>query len=130
MSQEINRDFLLIDARLLDFYKTLSSTIQKNHKLDFRIFEGHRTLERQKILVKNGFSKTLKSKHLNNPSRAIDIIEYPWSWKGFILSDKYRNLVNELLLNYKDISWGGNWKSFVDLPHFEINETKTQKSKN
>jgi len=130
MSQEINRDFLLIDARLLDFYKTLSSTIRKNHKLDFRIFEGHRTLERQKILVKNGFSKTLKSKHLHKPSKAIDVIEYPWSWKGFILSDKYRNLVNELLLNYENISWGGNWKSFVDLPHFEINETKTQKSKN
>jgi len=130
MSQEINRDPSLIDARLLDFYKTLSSTIQKNHKLDFRIFEGHRTLERQKILVKNGFSKTLKSKHLHKPSKAIDVIEYPWSWKGFILSDKYRNLVNELLLNYKDISWGGSWKSFVDLPHFEINETKTEKSKN
>lgn len=120
MSQEINRDLDKIDSRLVEYFNSLSKHIKKVSGKDFRIFEGHRTLERQKILLKQGFSKTLKSNHLSNPSKAIDVIEFPWTWNGFILTPEYKKIVNDHLLNFPFISWGGNWISFKDLPHHEI----------
>lgn len=121
MSAEIvNRDPKLISPILLDFYTDLSINLKTKFKKDFRIFEGHRTLERQKVLKSKGYSKTLKSKHLFNPSKAIDVIEFPWTWNGFILSPEYKNFVIELLKKYPTINWGGKWKNFADLPHFEI----------
>lgn len=120
IQQEINRDPQLIDPILINFFTDLSIECKIKYKKDFRIFEGHRTLERQKILKSKGFSKTLKSKHLYNPSKAIDIIEFPWTWNGFILTPVYKNLVLEILKKHPKVSWGGVWKSFVDLPHFQI----------
>lgn len=120
MSQDINRNLELIDPILLNFFTDLSIELKIKHKKDFRIFEGHRTLERQKILKEKGFSKTLKSKHLHNPSKAIDVIEHPWTWNGFILTPIYKNLVLEILKKHPTVKWGGLWKIFVDLPHFEI----------
>lgn len=128
MSQEINRELSKIDPRLLEYYNSLSSLIKRTSGKDFRIFEGHRTLERQKVLIKQGFSKTLKSNHLHNPSKAIDVIEFPWTWNGYILTQEYKKLVNEHLKNFPFVSWGGNWKSFLDLPHHELkNETQNKK---
>lgn len=122
MLQEINRDHDLVDSQLINFYKSFSLELKEKFNKDFRIFEGHRTKERQKVLVKQGFSKTFNSKHLINPSLAIDIIEFPWTWNGFILTKDYFNFTNNFLKNdkYKDIEWGGNWTKFKDLPHFQL----------
>lgn len=120
MSTEINRDLDKIDSRLLEYFNSLSEIIHRKTGKTFKIFEGHRTLERQKILIKQGFSKTLKSNHLFNPSKAIDIIESPWTWNGFILTPEYKKIVNDHLEKFPHISWGGNWISFKDLPHHEL----------
>ncbi len=122
MLQEINRDHSLIDKELIKFYTSFSTELKTKFNKDFRIFEGHRTRERQKILFKQGFSKTLNSKHLINPSSAIDVIEFPWTWAGFIVSKEYFNFTSEFLKNEKwnKIEWGGNWKKFRDLPHFQL----------
>ena len=127
MSQEINRDLKLIHPDLIKFYNEFSKEIKTKFNKDFKIFEGHRTLERQKVLFSQGYSKTLNSKHLKNPSLAIDIIESPWTWAGLIVSKEYFNFTNEFLKSesYKNIEWGGNWKSFKDLPHFQYNEKKS-----
>ena len=45
---------------------------------DITVIEGLRDLETQKKYVKEGKSKTLKSKHLEG--RAIDIAPYPVDW--------------------------------------------------
>lgn len=116
----INRDLERIDGRLLKYFESLSKVLKEKYNKDFRIFEGHRSIDRQKKLVKDGFSKTLKSKHLSLPSLAIDIVEFPWTWEGFILTDTYKNIVNENLKKFPGIEWGGNWKNFKDLPHHEI----------
>ena len=116
----VNRNLELIDGRLIQYFESLSKILKDNHQKDFRIFEGHRTAERQEILLKKGFSKTKNSKHLFKPSKAIDIIEFPWTWEGFILSPDYRKIVNDHLKKFPLIQWGGNWKSFLDLPHHEI----------
>ncbi len=123
---KINSDILLVHEELVKFYKAFSVELKVKHNKDFRIFEGHRTLERQKILFTQGFSKTLNSQHLKKPSHAIDVIEFPYTWTGFILSKEYFNFVNTFLKNPKwmKIEWGGNWKKFKDLPHFQLkNET-------
>lgn len=120
MSQEINRDLDKIDSRLVEYFNSLSQAIKKISGKDFRIFEGHRTLERQKILLKQGFSRTLKSNHLTLPCRAIDVIEFPWTWNGFILTQEYKKIVNDHLEIFPHISWGGNWVTFKDLPHHEL----------
>lgn len=118
----INRDLELIDGRLIQYFTSLSNLLKEKFQKDFRIFEGHRTAERQEILLKKGFSKTKNSKHLFKPSKAIDIIEFPWSWKGFILTSEYKTTVNDHLKKFPHIQWGGNWKTFIDLPHHEIKE--------
>ena len=120
MLQEINRDLKLIHPDLIKFYNTFSSEIKTKFNKDFRIFEGHRTTERQKVLFSQGYSKTLKSKHLSNPSEAIDILEYPWTWSGLIVTKEYYDFTNNILLKFNYIEWGGNWITFKDYPHFQI----------
>lgn len=56
-----------VDERLVEVLKEAISI----SPIDFTIVEGLRTLERQKELVKEGKSKTLKSKHIDG--LAIDI---------------------------------------------------------
>jgi peptidoglycan L-alanyl-D-glutamate endopeptidase CwlK len=121
-AEEINRDIKLIHPELVKFYNSFSVELKTKHNKDFRIFEGHRTPERQKKLFRQGFSKTLNSKHLLKPSNAIDVIEFPWSWAGFIVSKEYLNFVTSFLSNekFKNIEWGGSWKNFKDFPHFQI----------
>ena len=60
--------------------------------LDFAVIEGMRTLERQKELVKQGASKTLKSRHLTG--HAVDIAPYidgkiRWDWPLYDRSWRY-----------------------------------------
>lgn len=56
-----------VDNRLVEVLKEAISI----SPIDFTIVEGLRTLERQKELVKEGKSKTLKSKHIDG--LAVDI---------------------------------------------------------
>ena len=56
-----------VDERLVDVLKEAISI----SPIDFTIVEGLRTLERQKELVREGKSKTLKSKHIDG--LAVDI---------------------------------------------------------
>lgn len=55
-----------VDKRLVEVLKEAISI----SPVDFTIVEGIRTMERQKELVKEGKSKTLKSKHLSG--KAVD----------------------------------------------------------
>ena len=92
-------------------------------KQDFTVIEGLRTRQRQAQLLAQGASKTMDSKHL--VGRAVDIVPYPiptdWSkytakqWNDIAVAMK--TAAKELNVN---IVWGGDWKSFVDKPHFEL----------
>ena len=106
---------------------------------DCTILEGQRTPERQAELVRQGKSKTLKSKHLATPlSMAVDAIPYPIEWNrrgqermrhfsGFVFG------VASQLGMADRLRWGGDWdgdvwtkrdglrdQSFMDLPHYEL----------
>jgi len=79
---------------------------------EIRIGEAERTVEQQKIYVNTGRSKTMNSNHLRKC--AIDLhftkngeLCYPQE-----LGDYWESLSPKN-------SWGGNWNSFKDKPHFE-----------
>jgi hypothetical protein len=101
-------------AFLLDVCKL----IEKATEMGFAVTGGElfRTAEQQQIYVKTGRSKTLNSIHLKRC--AIDL--------NFFKDGKLTYDIPTLKpvgdywesLNPKN-NWGGNWKSFKDVPHFE-----------
>lgn len=98
----------------------------KTSPLDFTIIETVRTIEQQKVNVKKGVSKTMKSRHIPSTNKsglceAIDIAPYPINWKdikGFIELSKHIKKT-ALKLGIK-IEYGGDWKSFKDYPHYQL----------
>ena len=93
----------------------------KNSPYDFKITEGLRTVERQKELVKTGKSKTMNSYHLKGKAVDIAVLIYnkiTWDFKYY---KEVANHIKEVArkLGYV-ITWGGDWKTFKDGPHFQI----------
>ena len=90
----------------------------------FIITEGVRTLEKQKVLFASGATTTLKSRHLTG--HAVDVAalvdgEIRWDWP---LYKKIADIIKaEAKLLNVDIQWGGDWKTFKDGPHFQLNPT-------
>jgi hypothetical protein len=91
-------------------------------KIDFVIIEGLRTLERQKQLLASGASRTLKSRHLHG--FAVDIApighdgKISWSWNLYApLAQAVKKAANQESVM---ITWGGDWRSFKDGPHWEL----------
>lgn len=95
--------------------------------IDFSVTEGLRTLERQKKLYAEGKSKTMNSRHLvqsDGFSHAVDLAPWvngtiPWNdWNAF------ERIANAMKRSAKylgiEITWGGDWKSFKDGPHFQL----------
>lgn len=80
--------------------------------------ELYRTPEQQEIYLKTGRSKTMASNHLRR--LAVDLNFFK---DGKLIYDKH--LLAPLGQFWESLNpknrWGGNFKSFVDVPHFERN---------
>ena len=106
-----------VDERLVD----LMTEVLKRSKYDFGITEGLRTKERQAQLVKEGKSQTMNSYHLKG--KAVDIVIYinnkvTWDLKYYKeVANQVKSLAAEKGLK---ITWGGDWKSLIDGPHFQL----------
>lgn len=89
--------------------------------LDFTVLEGLRKLERQKQLVAQGASKTMKSRHLTG--HAVDLApmiggKVSWDWPLYHrLAPIVKRAASEV---GHAIEWGGDWKSFKDGPHWQL----------
>jgi hypothetical protein len=120
----MNRNLDDLDPELRKIVNKILKLIDK-HQLPFRVFETLRSEKRQKILVKRGYSKTLKSKHLPNckgKSEAIDFVVYRkgrWTWDDDI---KYWYDILGILVtsNFENVRWGGHFHRFYDGSHFEL----------
>lgn len=78
--------------------------------------EAWRPIEMQRIYFENGKSKTMDSQHGKRLARDLNIFK-----DGKLLTRKEElQVIGEKWesLDPKN-RWGGNWKSFKDLPHFE-----------
>ncbi|WXL27748.1 M15 family metallopeptidase [Ectopseudomonas mendocina] len=102
-------------------------------EVDFSVTEGVRTAERQKVLVAKGASTTTNSRHipkkpaarpeLGAVSHAVDLAamigtEVRWDWPLYHkLAEAMKTAASKLKV---PIVWGGDWKTFKDGPHFEL----------
>jgi peptidoglycan L-alanyl-D-glutamate endopeptidase CwlK len=92
--------------------------------VDFSVIEGVRTKKRQSELFASGASKTMNSRHLTG--HAVDIAPYVagsirWDWPLFHqIAPAMKQAAQELGV---DIVWGGDWRTFKDGPHFELNRS-------
>jgi len=94
---------------------------------DFTVGEGVRTLERQRHLVEQGHSRTMKSRHLSG--HAVDLwVLLPsgvvtWEWSHYeLLAQAMRTAAK---MRDVPIEWGGDlWAHclhpFYDGPHFQL----------
>lgn len=114
--------------RLEGVHPDLVRVVQKAltlSQIDFAVIEGLRTKARQAELMAAGASKTMNSRHITG--HAVDIApviggKIRWDWPLF----------DELAIAFKlsatqecvPIVWGGDWVSFKDGPHFELDRRK------
>lgn len=92
-------------------------------KYDCTVLQGHRSMEEQKQLFRDGKTKTLASKHLHSPSKAVDVMPYPIDWEDIQGQHEFAAVVlaTAVELGIK-VKWGGHFKTFYDAPHWEIIE--------
>lgn len=90
-------------------------------KVTWKITEGRRTVERQRMLVRQKKSQTMKSRHITG--HAVDFAvfvdgELDWTFKYYV---QVSNVIKAAAKKLKiDIEWGGDWKSFKDGPHIQL----------
>lgn len=95
--------------------------------VDFGITEGLRTQERQKQLVAEGKSQTMKSRHITG--HAIDVFPTGADWNNYKcwlpVLDAFYKAGNELGIELRfGITWTNNPHDkpakFLDAPHIEL----------
>lgn len=91
--------------------------------VDFTVIEGLRTRARQAELVAKGASRTMNSRHLHG--LAVDLLPIdPATGKGAFdwpLYHKLGPVVKAAAASLGiPITWGGDWTTFKDGPHFEL----------
>ncbi len=90
-------------------------------KVDFTVIEGLRPLSRQKMLLRTGASRTLRSRHLTG--HAVDLAPWVggairWDWPLFYpIARAMKSAAKDCGIQ---IRWGGDWRRFKDGPHFQL----------
>jgi hypothetical protein len=90
-------------------------------EVDFMITEGLRTRQRQEALLREGKSKTMRSRHLTG--HAVDVAAWiegkaSWDWPHYeVIARAIKQAGAELGV---PVEWGGDWTSFKDGPHFQL----------
>jgi hypothetical protein len=101
-------------AFLLDLCKLVAYAAERGFSITMG--EAFRTPEQQAIYVQTGRSKTLNSYHLKRLAQDLNFF-----LDGTLCYD--REKLQPLGDYWESLdpknSWGGNWGSFKDLPHFE-----------
>lgn len=99
---------------------------------DITVLEGHRGKERQNRMVAEGKSQLRwpRSRHNTYPSMAVDVAPYvggavSWEWEHYHpLAAHIKATWSRLKAEGKvtgELEWGGDWRSFKDGPHWQIN---------
>lgn len=126
---------ILVDAMARTFGKTSADRLKTCHPDLQRVFDevikrydcsiicGHRGQAEQDEAFRTGHSKLRwpSSRHNSTPSQAVDAVPFPVDWGNKKRFEELAMVVKEVAdeLDVK-ISWGGDWKTFKDLPHYEL----------
>lgn len=108
-------------------------------EFDCTVIYGHRTPEEQFELFKKGREKKdgwwvktgktvtnldgniKKSKHNYYPSKAVDVVPFPLDWNDIKAFELLAKVVKAKALELNiEVTWGGDWVSLKDYPHWEI----------
>lgn len=95
--------------------------IDMTEGVGFIVTEGLRTESRQRELLKAGATRTMNSRHLTG--HAVDLAvtvweQVRWDWP---LYKKLADIVKAAAAEQEvPIIWGGDWRTFKDGPHFEL----------
>jgi len=91
--------------------------------VDFTVIEGIRNINRQRELYKAGKSTTMNSRHITG--HAVDMVPYPVDWNDL---ERFETMAVAMKAAADSLEipivWGGDWKSFYDAPHFELDRKK------
>jgi peptidoglycan LD-endopeptidase CwlK len=91
--------------------------------LDFIVIEGLRTEERQREMVASGASRKMNSRHLTG--HAVDLLPIGPDGRAAFDWPLYHQLGPAVKAAAEaegvKIVWGGDWRTFKDGPHFELN---------
>ena len=96
---------------------------------DFTVLCGFRGRAEQEAALAAGHSKLgwPKSRHNISPSHAVDIAPYPVDWHDEARFHELADSVKRAWGAMSDgarcgysLTWGGDWESFKDLPHYEL----------
>lgn len=109
-------------GRLVDeqweFLKDVAKLITFAEEQDVQLTAGevYRTHYQQKHYISTGRSQTMKSMHLKRLAIDVNLFvdgNLTWEHEAYKpLGDYWESL------NSKN-KWGGNWRSFKDVPHFQ-----------
>jgi len=125
-------------AQLATCDKRLQVVMKEVIKIfDFTVLEGHRGEVAQNKAFNKGLSKVRwpNGNHNSIPSLAVDIAPYPIDWSDKLKAQlRFAYLAGHVMSTARRLDiklrWGGDWnrnqdsrdESFLDLPHFEIDE--------
>ena len=115
-----------------DMRRVLDRALQES-PVNFVITEGLRTLERQKELLRIGATTTLNSRHLTG--HAVDfyaLVDLNLDGKVVFSEMSNPRLMRQIADAIKaaakaenvPLVWGGDWRTFKDMPHFELDRRK------
>ena len=120
-------------VRLEGVHRDLVRVVERARQaVPFIVTEGLRSRERQARLVAIGASRTMNSRHLtghavvlaywlDDGNGAVEQGEIRWDWP------LYEQIGAAMKAAAKDLGipivWGGDWASFRDGPHFELDRT-------
>ena len=104
-----------------DLRRVMDRALQSS-PLDFIVIEGLRSEARQRQLFNQGASRTLNSRHLTG--HAVDLLPIGPNGRAAFDWPLYHKLAPAVKAAAEaegvKITWGGDWKSFKDGPHFEL----------
>jgi len=114
-----------VDARII---KIVDLALTITH-IDFGVpyCGGLRTEADQKALFSNGTSKCdgVKNKSAHQSGLAFDIYAYvdgKASWDRYHLTQVAAAILQAASLLGYELEWGGLWRNFVDMPHFQLKD--------
>lgn len=101
--------------------------------VDFGVHDSDRTPAEQAECVKRKVSMTMDSRHVAKPrdlggnglAHAVDVhpalkVNGKTRWDGALFAQIYRAFELASRRTGIPFAWGGNWRRFVDMPHFEL----------